>query len=151
MQAKIVGKEVDMSISSIGMSYTQLQQTSEMTVKGHNNSASEEKPDTAIKSYSSMDSVSLSAEASQSYAIGNETVSKSEFDQYDTDGNGEISSSEQAAYEADQAGAADEDDSDKALIESMQDSAEEEPADVYSPYGNMSIRGESGQAVNATA
>ncbi|ADD68725.1 hypothetical protein Dacet_1962 [Denitrovibrio acetiphilus DSM 12809] len=145
-----------MSISSIGMSYSQLQTSSELTIKGQgsNSSESTKETDSAVKSSGSMDSVSLSAETSQSYAIGGDTVSKSEFDQYDKDGDGEISASEQAAYEADQVDEADEDDTQAALIEAMedaQDEVDEETEAVYSPYGEMSVKGESGTQVNATA
>lgn len=154
MQAKNADKEVDMSISSIGMSYSTLQQTSALTIKGQESATNEEKSSSSVTSTGNMDTVTLTEEASQDYKIGSDTVSKSEFDQYDTDGDGEISASEQAAYEADQADAASEEDSDLALIESLeedQDEDEEESAAMYSPYGSMSVRGESGASVNATA
>ena len=154
IQAKNADKEVDMSISSIGMSYSALQQTSSLTIKGQENTTNEEKSASSVNSKGDMDTVSLSEEASQEYTIGSKTVSKSEFDQYDTDGDGDISASEQAAYEADQTDAASEENSDPALVaslESDQKEEEEESVAMYSPYGSMSIIGESGASVNATA
>lgn len=144
-----------MSISSIGVSYSQLQQTSSSTLSIKGQSSSDTKSGgTSVSSAGSMDTVSLSAEASQSYKIGGESVTKAEFDKYDADGDGEISSSEQAAYEADQADAADEDDTTAKLLESMQEAEKQDEEDAstsYSPYGSMSIRGESGSNINATA
>lgn len=143
-----------MSISSIGISYSQLQQSSSgssIQIKGIDSSESEKGSE--VKSSGSMDTVSLTSEASQSYEIGGESVSKAEFDKYDTDGDGEISSSEQAAYEADQTEETTEEDTQAALLEAMQETEEDdaETDSSYSPYGSISLRGDSGSIVNATA
>lgn len=140
-----------MSISSIGMSYSALRQfsASSLSVKGQETSDSEKasKPST-----NSMDKVSLSSDSS-SYTIGGDSVSKAEFDKYDTNGDGKISGSEKAAYEANKTKGTGTDNTQSELLDSLQKSQDEtdNSESGYSSYGGISLGGETGSLINATA
>jgi len=163
--------EVIMSISSIGMSYSQMQNTSgALNIKGlettEGTSAKSKPmgppPPKDDQGSGNMDSVSLSEEATSQYTIAGTTVSKSVFEQYDTDNNGKISNSEANAYKSDHPDKTDEteESSNAELIDQMKKATEENEetgkttetaTSPYSPFSNASFRAESGSNFSAVA
>lgn len=139
-----------MSTASLGISLAQVQQSTQLNIRGLENHGSPKK--TSAKSSESMDTVSLSSDAQKQYEINGQQVSQAEFNKYDTDGNGSISSNELAAYKADND--SDRDSNQAKLIQSLQDQdadRDDASADMYSQFGNVKTAGGSGIRINATA